>query len=127
GVRPFEELDGSVYRRAFLVARDEEGDRAARRAVALQILKRCGERRRQSALHVDGAAAPEHPVGGLARERIETPTFRVARRHHVRMTGEHEAWPLAARHASVEIVDVGRAFLREADPVRLESCGVEEA
>ena len=114
-VRPFQQLDRAVDGRAFLVAGDEEGDSASWRAVPLQIGERGGDGGGEPALHVDRAAAPEHVVGDLRRERIEAPAGRLARRHHVRVAGEHEARPgiarLNAAYARIEVVDVGIALL----------------
>ena len=52
--------------------------------------QRGGDRRGDAALHVAGAAAPDHAVGDRRRERIEPPSRGIARRHDVGMAGKDE-------------------------------------
>ena len=70
-----------------------------------------GQSGRETALHVDRAAAPDHAVGDFGGKRIEAPARRVARRHDIRMAGEHQAGRPPA-DPGVEIVDVGRVRAR---------------
>ncbi len=68
--RPFQELGGAVDRDAFLVAGDQERDRALRlAAVRGEMIERRRDLAGDRALHVDGAAAVQHAVGDVARER----------------------------------------------------------
>ena len=82
------------------------------------------ERRRDlagdRALHVDGAAAVEHAVGDLARERRMRPVRLVARRHHVGVAGEHQMRRGGA-DAGVEVLDSVGAGLREGDAMDREA------
>ena len=92
GERPVEELDRAVDRRAFLVAGDEEADRALKRPPGDEP-QGGGDRGGDAALHVAGAAAPELAVGDLGGERIEPPSRGVAGRDDVGVAGEHEIGP----------------------------------
>jgi hypothetical protein len=90
---------------AFLVAGDEEADRALE-GLALGAQERIGGRGEggDGALHVGRAAAPELAVAHLAREGIERPFRLVAGRHHVGVAREAEM-RLAAADAGIEVVD----------------------
>ena len=59
-----------------------------------------GEHHRVHVLHVHGAAAPQHPVADLARERVDAPVARVGG-HHVEVPVQHECGlvGVASRHA----------------------------
>ena len=117
--RPFEELDGAVDRRAFLVAGDEEADRAGERLLGDEA-QGGGCRRGEAALHVASAAAPELTVGDFGRERIEPPACRVAGRDDVGMAGEGEIG-LSPPEPRIEVGDVGRSRRREDDELSGES------
>jgi len=97
---PVQHAHGAVDRVGFLIAGDQQADRAVRKSD-----HRCGPRRQKlchggdeggdTALHVAGAAAVEHAVVDLGAERIMTPVRR-ADRHDVGVPGEADVWrPLA--------------------------------
>ena len=92
GARPVEELDRAVDRRAFLVAGDEEADRACERALGDEA-QGGGDRGGDAALHVAGAAAPELAVGDFARKRVEPPDA-------LSPGGTTSVWPAKARLGS---------------------------
>ena len=119
GERPFQELDRAVDRRAFLVAGDEEADRARERPLGDEA-QRCGCGGREAAFHVARAAAPELAVGCFARERIEPPARQVARRDDVGVAGEGEIGR-EAPESRIEIADVGRSRRCEDDKFSGES------
>ena len=90
--RPLQQLDRAVDGDAFLVAGDQERDRALLRLAAVggEMIERGGERAGDAALHVDRAAAKEFAVGDLAGEGRMRPGRLVARRHHIGVAGEHQ-------------------------------------
>src|SRR2546430_7242321 len=84
--RPLQQLDGAVDGNVFLVAGDQERNRAF--AVLARLAAMGGEmieHRRDAAgnaaLHVDSPAAIEKTVLHLARERAMAPCALVSRRH----------------------------------------------
>ncbi len=108
--RPLQQLDGAVHRNVFLVAGDQERDRAC--AVRARLAAMGGEiveHRRDAAgnaaLHVDGAAAVEKAVLHLARERAMAPCALIARRHDVGMPGKGDVRGGVA-DAGIEVVDI---------------------
>ena len=116
--RPLQQLDGAVDRDAFLVAGDQERDRAFRlAAVGREVVERRGDLAGDRAFHVDRAAAVEHAFVDLARERRMAPARLVARRHHVGMAGEHQMRRGGA-DARVEIFHRIGAGLLEGDAMR---------
>ena len=76
--------------------------------------ERGGDGRGEAALHVAGAAAPDHPLGDRRAERVEPPPGGIAGRHDVGMAGENEM-RRPRPDARVEIVDARRAGLGERD------------
>src|SRR4029450_324088 len=91
--RPLHQLDGAVHGNVFLVAGDQERDRAFAVLVRLAAMgSEMVEHRRDAAgnatLHVDGAAAIEKTVLHLARKRTMAPGALISRRHHVGMAGK---------------------------------------
>ena len=75
----------------FLVAGDQEADRAAEVAAAPREEARAGiGEGRDRALHVGGAAAEQVAARQLGRERADGPRREIAHRHHVGMAGEAE-------------------------------------
>ncbi len=65
--RPFQELGRAIDRDAFLVAGDQERDRAlGLAAVMAEMVEHRGERAGNAAFHVDGAAAEKLAVRDLA-------------------------------------------------------------
>ncbi len=113
--RPVDELDGAVDGRAFLVAGQEEADRAGERSPRDEA-QGGGDRGGDAALHVAGAAAPEFAVGDLGRERVEPPARLVARRHDVGVAGEGEIGPRVSE-PRIEVEDRGRSLGLEGDEV----------
>ncbi len=89
---------GAVDRRAFLVAGDQEGDRAAMAGVLGDEALGGRHHRRQAALHVGGAAAIEHAVADLGLERVRAPFLERARwaRHRYGRRSRATAWPRRA-------------------------------
>ena len=123
--RPFQKLHGAVDRDAFLVAGDEERDRALRlAAVGCEIVERRCDLARDRALHVDRAAAVEHVARDLARERRMRPLRLIARRHHVGVAGQHQMRRRGA-DARVEILDRVGAGLLEGDAMHREARALE--
>ena len=115
--RPFEQLHRAVDRDAFLVAGDQERDRALRlAAVGREIIEAAAIAQATRALHVDRAAAIERVADDLAGERRMRPFRFVARRHHVGVAGEDEVRARGA-DAGVEILDRRGAGLLEGDAV----------
>jgi hypothetical protein len=123
--RPLQKLDGAVDGDVFLVAGDQERDRAL--AVIARLAAMRGEMREHgrdaagdAALHVDRTAAVEKAAPDLAGKRAMAPGGLVARRHHVGMAGEGDVRRLVT-DTGVEIVDIGGAGLGEGDAVHLEA------
>ena len=72
--RPLQQLGRAVDRDAFLVAGDQERDRALWLAVMVaEMIEHGGQRAGDAALHVDRAAAVKLAVGHLAGERRMRP------------------------------------------------------
>ena len=113
--RPVDELDGAVDGRAFLVAGQEEADRAGERSPRDKA-QGGGDGGGDAALHVAGAAAPEFPVGDFGRERVEPPARLVAGRHDVGVAGEGEIGPRVSE-PRIEVEDRGRSRRLEGDEV----------
>ena len=104
---PLQQLDGAVDGDVFLVAGDQERDRAFwLAAIVGEILQHRGDAAGDAALHVDRAAAVQQAVLHLAGERAMRPGGFVARRHHVGMAGKGDVRRFSA-DAGIEIVDVG--------------------
>ena len=116
--RPVDELDRAVDGRPFLVAGQEETDRACERSPGDEA-QGGGDGGCDAALHVAGAAAPELAVGDLGRERVEPPARLVARRHHVGVAGEGEIGPRLSE-SRIEVEDRGRILRLEGDEVGRE-------
>src|SRR3984893_11436227 len=123
--RPLQQLDGAVDGDVFLVAGDQERDRAFwLAAVCGKIVQHRRDAAGNAALHVDSAAAVEKAVPDLARERTMAPGALVARRHHVGMSGEGYVRSGAA-DAGIEVVDIGSAGFAEGDAMHLEAGAFE--
>src|SRR5215470_10965509 len=108
--RPLQKLDGAVDRYAFLVAGDQERDRAfailSRLAAMIgEILQHGRNAAGDAALHVDRATAIEKAVLHLAGKRPHAPDAFVAWGHHIGMTGEGDVRRMVS-DARIEIVDV---------------------
>ena len=90
---------GAVDRRAFLVAGDQEGERARCSRVRGDEFLAGGDHGGEPALHIGGAAAVEQAVADRRLERIGAPFLQRAGRDHVGVPGEaqHRA---AARRAA---------------------------
>ena len=124
---PAQQLDRAVDRHAFLIAGDEQRNRAARPAGSgADVIDRSSEEAGDGALHVDRAASEQLAVGDLARERRMRPGGFLARRHHVGVTGEGEMFfPFA--DARVEIGDIRGSRLRECRHLHREAGGSQQA
>ena len=112
---PVEHLAGAVDRRPFLVAGDEQADRAGLAgiaAVVLQPAERRGNEAGDGALHIDRATPPDLAVGQDPRERWMAPGRFVARGHYVRVSGEADV-RAASTDAREQIVDIGRIGVLE--------------
>ena len=123
--RPLQKLGRAVDRDAFLVAGDQERERAAAALLRLAAIRRemiehGGECAGDAALHVDRAAAVELAVRHFAGKRRMCPGLFVARRYHVGMAGEHEMRRGIA-DAGIEILHVVRAGLAERHAVHREA------
>src|SRR5271170_5680143 len=119
GERPVEELDRAVDRRTFLVAGDEEADRALKRPLGDEA-QGCGHSGGDAALHVAGAPAPEFAVGNLGCERIKPPALNIAGRDDVGMAGEGEIGP-SGSEPGMEVQDRRRARRLEREELGCES------
>ena len=87
---PVAERDGAVERRPFLVARDQEGDRAGGIGARGDELLDRDHHRGERALHVGGAAAMQHAVAVARHERVAGPLLERPGRHDVGVAGERE-------------------------------------
>ena len=124
--RPLQQFYGAVDGDVFLVAGDQERDRAFRlAAVRGEIVERSRDAAGDAALHVDGAAAVQKSVLDVARERAMGPGALVARRHHVGMSGKGDV-RRAVADAGIEVVDIGGAGLAEGDAMHLEAGGFQD-
>ena len=124
--RPFQQLGAAVDRDAFLVAGDQERDRAFRlAAVRGEMIERRRDLAGDRALHVHRAAAVQHAAGDVARERRMRPRLGIAGRHHVGVAGEHQM-RRARADAGVEVLDVGGAGLGERHPVHGEARALQQ-
>ena len=125
--RPLQQLGGAVDGGAFLVAGDEEGDRAGmRHAGFLQVAKCCGDGGGDATLHVGSTAPPQFAAGDLAGERAVRPCSLVAGRHDVGMAGKAQCGRTRT-DARIEVLDVGRVGIGEGHPMHLEAGVVEPA
>src|SRR5262249_41927176 len=102
---PVEHLLGAVDGDTFLVAGDQQADRAAEVvAAAGEETGHSARERSDGALHVRCTAPVELAIDDLGRERIDRPALEVAWRYHVRVSGEAEM-RAARAYACVEVVD----------------------
>ena len=89
---PIEELDGAVDRDAFLVAGDQQRDRAffGLAAIRGEMIERRGDEAGDAAFHIDGAAAVQHVARDFAGKR---------RMRHVSSSpgGTTSVWPAKTR------------------------------
>ena len=122
---PLQELDGAVDGDAFLVAGDQERDRALGRAAG-EMIERGRDRAGDGALHVDRAAAVERVADDLAGKRRARPGGLVAGRNDVGVAGEHQM-RRAGADAGVEIVHRRSAGLGKGDAVDGETCARQHA
>src|SRR5262249_56746326 len=104
---PLDQLDRAVEPRAFLVAGDEQRQRAAWFPGA-EKNERSGDEAGDAALHVDGSPPIERAAVDDAFEGWMQPACLVTGRHHVGMTGEDEV-RLAGAYRCEEILDIRRA------------------
>ena len=91
--QPVAHAHRAVARRAFLVARDQERDRAGRVGMRRDEFLGRDDHRRDRALHVGGAAAVEDAVAVGRHERVAVPGRERAGRDDVGVAGEDH--PLA--------------------------------
>ncbi len=118
--RPLQQLYGAVDGDVFLIAGDQERDRAFRLAtVGREIVQYGGNRAGDATLHVHRAAAIEHAVLDVPGECAVGPCRFVTGGHHVGVPREGDVRRLRA-DACIEIVDVGRAGFGEGDAMHLE-------
>ncbi len=73
---------------AFLVARDQEGQRARVIRISLNEFGRSIRHRSQCCLHVGSAAPAQFIADDFRLEGVGIPFFFRARRHHIGMPGE---------------------------------------
>ena len=107
---PVQHLDRAIDRDAFLIAGNQQADRARHLAAARrQELRESFDETRDGAFHVRRTAAKERIVDDLAGERILRPGVTLADRHHVGMAGVAK---VGCRRAEpgIEIVDFRLAF-----------------
>ena len=95
-------------------------------AVGGEMIERRRDLAGDRALHVDGAAAVQHAVGDVGRERRMRPRLGIAGRHHVGVAGEHQM-RRAGADAGVEVLDIGGARLGERHPVHGEARALQHA
>jgi hypothetical protein len=99
----------------FLVAGDEQADRAAESLPARrQKPRHRGRETGDRAFHVGGAAADEDAVPSRGGEGVGRPAGKIARRHHVGMAGEAEIAPSLAE-PRIEVQHLVGAGLGEFD------------
>src|SRR5215831_5748076 len=127
---PLQKLDRAVDGDVFLIARDQEGDRAAAvfsrlAAAGGEIAEHRGDAAGDAALHVDSAAAVEEAVFHLAREGSMAPGGLIARRHHIGVTGKRDVRRRVS-DARIEIVDIGGAGLTKGHAVHFEAGTLED-
>src|SRR3978361_1257438 len=108
---PLQQFYGTVDGDVFLVAGDQERDRAFWfAAIVGKIVQRRCNAAGDAAFHVDGAAAIQNPRLYVARKSAVRPRTFVARRHHVGMARESNVWRRRAE-ARIEAVDFNRTWL----------------
>src|ERR1700761_5621829 len=96
---PLQQLDRAVDGDVFLVAGNQEGDRAlGLAAVGGEILQPRSDAAGDAALHVDGAPAVEEAVLYLAGKGAQRPRRFIAGRDHVGMAGEADVGAVAAAY-----------------------------
>jgi hypothetical protein len=95
---------GAMGRHTFLVAGDQEGERAGHLA-SLDRLSRGRGEGGDGGLHVDGAAADQEAVHDLSVEGACAPGRRVARRHHIGVAGEAKVRAFGSV-AGVKVLDL---------------------
>src|SRR5512144_599004 len=119
--RPLQQLGCAVDRDAFLVAGDQERDRALWLSAALaeMIEHRC-DSAGNAALHVDGAAAVELAVRDLAGKRRMLPRLLIARWHHVGMPGDHQI-RRGGSDAGIKIFDIVSPWLAKRHAMHREA------
>ena len=100
---PFQHLDGAVDGGAFLVAGDQEAQRAVQRVLG-QMLGDARDEGGDGTLHVAGAATIQHAVPHFAAERVFPPVGG-PHWHDVGVAGEAEV-PPAVSQAGVEVLDL---------------------
>ena len=106
---PLEHLDRTVHGRAFLIARDQQAERAGKRAAAAaKEAGRGGDKARDRPLHVGRAAPIKRLIHDLGGEGIDAPALARAHGHDVGVPGEAK---VGRRRpvARVEVVNGGRA------------------
>jgi hypothetical protein len=123
---PLQQFDGAVDGDVFLVAGDQERDRAFRfTAMVGEKLQHRGDAAGDPAFHVDGPAPVQKAVLDVAGERAMGPCGLVAGRDHVGMAGKGDVRRSVA-DAGIEIVDIGGVRFREGDAMHLEAGGFQE-
>ena len=125
--QPFEHLFCAVDPRSFLVAGDQQTDRAveARPTLAKPALggsDKSGNR----PFHVDRTTAPKRTLAQARGERVERPGFAGSGRHHVGVPGKAQIGP-ALPEAGVEVEDRVAAVAAKHQAVTGEAEGFEIA
>src|SRR4029078_9136690 len=86
----------------------------------------CGDERRDRALHVGSAAAPDRAVADLAIERFGRPRLGVTHWAHIGMAGEAEIAAASAK-SRVEIGDIRRVAVAEVHALAAKAQRLERA
>ena len=81
---------GTMNGRAFLIAGDQEGDRALGAVLRIQKALHRGDHRSNRALHVSRTAPPKQAILGLGRKGRFLPGRIGARRDYIGVTGKQE-------------------------------------
>ena len=120
-------LHGTVDRRPFLVAGNQEADRAAEIAAATaeESGRGIGEGSNRP-LHVGGTTAEQIAARQLSREGTDRPGGKIARWHHVGMAGKAEMAALRA-DSGIEVGDIVGAGLREIHALAAEAQRLQRA
>jgi hypothetical protein len=104
GAQQLDDPSRAVDRRTFLIAGQQEGQRAAVTRVPRDEACRCGHHRREPGLHVGRAAPVQHTVTDDRLEWVGQPLLARPGRDDVRVTGEAQQWRPGAVHRP-EVVD----------------------
>ena len=111
-LKPAKHFARAVNARAFFVAGDEKGNRAADISLRLLMRRHGGDKSRNRAFHIGRASSPKGLLANVTGKRVCLPIICIADRHDICVTGKTNMWAVTAA-PRIEIINRFRAVFLE--------------